>query len=586
MAVTQELNLTYMGIHQLTKQRLFLFTWTSTQTGESWNGYTRTAKYYISINGGADQEYSVSYTLPQDTTATIVKTSFIADPRADGSCTVTVRTWMDTGTSAGIVEKSVTKELAPEIFDSEITSAKNVTLGESCSVTWTPHYQYLQYKLNFSLGSWSYTTGFIKPNTESAYTYTGTNIPLEVAKQLPNASSGKMKIILATFSSETNPTQLGSDHSTEITVTVPNDQNTQPSVSLSVSSNETADILKGLYLQGRTQASVSFGAEAKLGAVIVSKTVEIIGGEIRDNVNYTSTTFGPFNGSGKMTIKVTAKDSRGFYGTNYKEIDVIPYERPYVCAKSGEKEIVAARCDKIANFTDSGTYLKIEAKIAYTKIVVGGVQKNYGYMNYRYRIEGGAYSDWYRILTCKTDGSDEVITPPLLNGALDIASNYHVQIMVGDEIYTSSPITFTVPSESVYVEKPAGGKGISFGGRWSKVEGNMDVYWNLVARGGLNIPDKSGGMIPLDSTLPVPYGELSAGYDPNTLGNGIHVVANNIALKSGDSVIMYNGVIIQMEGQLGGNVKIQLALPVDENRNPMYRICWYSNWTNWRSSKL
>ena len=28
--------------------------WTSTQSGESWNGYTKTAYYYVSINGGAE----------------------------------------------------------------------------------------------------------------------------------------------------------------------------------------------------------------------------------------------------------------------------------------------------------------------------------------------------------------------------------------------------------------------------------------------------------------------------------------------------------------------------------------------------
>ena len=577
MAVTQELKLSYMSDDFAANVRYVLFTWTSTQTGESWNGYTRTAKYYISINGGAEQEYSVSYTLPQNTTQTI-KTQILSLPiQSGGTCSVTVRTWMDTGISAGVVEKSITKEYELN-YDSVITSAENVTLGESCSVTWIPYSKNLQYKLNFSLGGWSYTTGMIQPNTKSSYTYTGTNIPLEVANQLPNAASGKMKIILATFSGNV---RIGSDHSAEITATVPNDRNTQPSVSLSVSSNETDGILKGLYLQGITQASVSWGAEAKLGATIVSKSFEIVGIESYPNIA-NNATLGPFNKTGKMTIKATAKDSRGYYGTNYKEIDVIPYARPYVCAKSGEKEIVAARCDKSASFTDSGTYLKIKAKIAYTKIVVGGVQKNYGYMNYRYRIEGGAYSDWYRILTCKTDGSDEVITPPLLNGALDIATNYHVQIMVSDEIYTSSPITFTIPSESVYMERPAGGKSISFGG-YSTGDKRMDVYWNLIARGGLNIPDKSGALIPLDSTLPVPYGQLSAGYDPNTLGNGIHVVASSIALKSGDSVIMHNGVIIQMEGQLGGNVKIQLALPVDGNKIPMYRLCWYSNWSDWRS---
>lgn len=585
MGVEQNLTLTELGVNEVSGISYVQFLWTSTQTGESFNDYERTAKYWGKLNENEEKEFSVNYTLPKNATKTIVDYKFYVNRRDSGTGHVRFRTWMDTGTSAGVVEKVVSLDLKPIKRASEIKSAKNVTLGESCSVTWTPLSKDFTYKLNFSIGSWSYTTGVISPNTTGDYTYTGTNIPLEVANQITTSQAGYVQVILATYSDKNGTKQLDDDKRAYFVATVPNDQNTQPSVSLSVSSNETGDILKGLYLQGKTQANVSFGAEAKLGATIVSKTVEIIGGEIRDNVNDTGTTFGPFSGSGKMKFKVTAKDSRGYYGTNYKEIDVIPYSRPYVCAKSNENSIIVKRCDASANFTDSGTYLKIKAKIAYTKIVADGVQKNYGYMNYRYRREGGAYSDWYRILSCKTDGSDEVITPPLLNGALDTSSNYHVQIIVGDEIYTSSPITFNIPSESVFMDRPAGGKSIAFGG-YSTGDGRMDVYWNLIARGGLSIPDKSGGLIPLDSTLPVPYGQLAAGYDPNNIGNGIHVIANNIALKQGDTVIMYNGVIIQMEGQLGGNVKIQLALPLDENRNPMYRICWYSNWTNWRSMKL
>ena len=127
------------------------------------------------------------------------------------------------------------------------------------------------------------------------------------------------------------------------------------------------------------------------------------------------------------------------------------------------------------------------------------------------------------------------------------------------------------------MDKPPGGKSMALGG-YSTGDGRFDVYWQTIARGGLSILGSKGDIIPLDSTLPIPCGQLSSGYDPNNLNCGIHVIANNIALKSGDSVIMYNGVLIQMEAQLGGNVKIQLALPIDENRNPMYRICWYSNW--------
>ena len=74
MAVSQELTVTEVAgspsvATNTSKVRIL---WKSTQTGESRNEYTRTAYYYVSINGGTETKYTVSYTLPQNTTKTIV----------------------------------------------------------------------------------------------------------------------------------------------------------------------------------------------------------------------------------------------------------------------------------------------------------------------------------------------------------------------------------------------------------------------------------------------------------------------------------------------------------------------------------
>jgi hypothetical protein len=135
------------------------------------------------------------------------------------------------------------------------------------------------------------------------------------------------------------------------------------------------------------------------------------------------------------------------------------------------------------------------------------------------------------------------------------------------------------------MDRPAGGKSMALGG-YSSGDNIFDVYWKTKARGGLSLFDSTGNEIPLGSTLPIPRSQVKEGYDPNNLENGVHIIANNYALKVGDTVIMYNGVLLQMNGDVNGNVKLQLALPTDTNRNPMYRLCWYSNWCDWRSLKL
>lgn len=555
--------------------------WQSTQAGESWNGYTRTAKYYVSINGGAESEYSVTYTLPMNSTKTIVDTTITVAHKADGSGTVRVRTWMDTDISAGVVEKTSTLTLTTIPRASSITSASNRTLGEACSVTWTPLSNTFTYKLNFSLGGWSHTTGVIRPNRTTQYTYTGYTLPLDVANQLPNATKGTMTVILATYSDYDGKNQVGSNASATIVVTVPENEQTKPTINLSLTPSSTlSSPYNGLYIQGHSKVKAALEFSTKYGA-----TVEV------SNITVNGKTYGsPYESdiltqAGKVTVKATVKDSRGFYGTNYEEIEVIPYARPYIQAKSGETSIIAARCDASANFTDSGTYLKIKAKAVWSRVASGGVQHNYASIKYRYRKEGGSYSGWQTILDCKVDNSDEVITPPLLDGALDVKSNYQVQIIASDDFYDSVPVTIAVPSDAVYMHRPAGGKSMGLGG-YSSGDDRLDVYWKTMARGGFSLFNANGDEIPLESTMPLPRAQLASGYDPNNLEMGIHIVANNIALKTGETVIMYNGVIIQMAGDVGGNVKIQLALPIDTNRSPMYRLYWYSNWSDWRSLKL
>ena len=103
MAVSQILKL-YQGTQYVTNNTSELrILWKSTQSGESHNNNTRTANYWVSVNGGTEQKYSVNYTLPKGKTKTILDTT-ITVPHDDlGKCSVTVRTWMDTKISAGVV---------------------------------------------------------------------------------------------------------------------------------------------------------------------------------------------------------------------------------------------------------------------------------------------------------------------------------------------------------------------------------------------------------------------------------------------------------------------------------------------------
>ena len=70
MAVSQTLTVTEVAgsVNNSANTSKVRILWQSTQTGSSYNEYTKTAKYYVSINGGAETVHSVSYTLPKSIT--------------------------------------------------------------------------------------------------------------------------------------------------------------------------------------------------------------------------------------------------------------------------------------------------------------------------------------------------------------------------------------------------------------------------------------------------------------------------------------------------------------------------------------
>lgn len=457
MAVSQTLSVTEVAgspsvANNTSKVRIL---WKSTQTEASHNLNTRTAKYYVSINGGAEKEYTLSYTLPLETTQTILDTTITVTHKDDGSGTVKVRTWMDTRISAGVVEKSQTVTLTTIARASEITSAGAVTLGNKCSVKWTPKSADFRYKLKFSLGSWSLTTGTIHSNTTSAYTYAGTEIPVVVANQIPNAKNGTMTVSLYTYSDSAATKQVGSASTETFTVTVPK-PSTAPDVSMTLTPQSSlGSAFNGLYIQGKTKVKATLSGTGKYGA-----TIKIYGMMVEGKIyyaadNYTSEYLSQY---GNITVDGYANDSRGYSGSVSKSIEVIPYSRPKI------SDVVAARCDSKGNLSDSGTYLKIEAKRSYSQVKANGVQKNFCKIQYRYKAEGGTYSDWNTILAKDNLSSDKIKTGALLGGVLSAQATYVVQVQAIDDIGESASTTINIPTDKVYWHRDGARRSLTFGG--------------------------------------------------------------------------------------------------------------------------
>lgn len=470
---------------------------------------------------------------------------------------------------AVIANITVTLPLIPSA--STITSVADVTLGNTCSVKWTPKSASFRYKLKFAIGNWSHTTGAIHPNKNTEHTYSDYSIPIEVANQF-ETKTGTMTVTLYTYSDSNATAQIGAAHAETFMVTVPENEDTAPKVYMDLSPSSSP--FDGLYIQGKSKLIADLYFETKYGAELDSSSLTVDGTAYED---------GYLTKAGTVSVKATVKDSRGHYGMAHDEITVIPYSKPIVQAADGESNIVAARCDANGNIKDSGTYLKIKAKLGYEKVISDGTQYNFGKIQYRYRAEGGQWSDWYTILDTELAEETEVTTVALLGGALSIQTNYQVQVKAVDNLEESLPVTLTIASDSVYMHRPVYGKSMGLGG-YAQGNGNLDVYWKLKARKGLYLVD-AGEELNLGSILPLPRGQLAEGRNLNDIASGIYEVGYPLKDAMGN-VLIDNGVLIQLAVTADGSSLIQMAFQTDPSYTPVYRIKQEYSWSDWLSFKI
>ena len=364
---------------------------------------------------------------------------------------------------------------------SELTSAADITLGNACSVKWTPKATSFFYKLVFKLGDQTNTITGIAPNTTSAYTYTGYTVPLSWASELTAATTGTVTVTLTTHtaSSCTSANQVGDADSATFKVTVPDNSSTKPAVTMTLSPvSSLTDTFAGLYIQGKTKVKAALSATGKYDATIKSYSMKADGKTYDSDDDYTSDYLA---NAGSRTVYGYAKDSRGFTGSTSKDITVISYSKPQVLAASGESDVVAARCDADGNLSDSGTYLKIKAKRSYSKVVSGGEQYNFCKIRYRYKLETAAsYSSWTTILET-TATSDEIITGALLGGVLALDSSYLVQVQAIDDIGEYGYTTISVPTDKVYMHRDKLKRALAFG-KYIEEENCIDIAEDITVR--------------------------------------------------------------------------------------------------------
>lgn len=350
---------------------------------------------------------------------------------------------------------------------SSITTATDKTLGNACSIKWTPNSSTFKYKVKFSLGSWNYTTpSFISPASTSAYTYTGYTLPLDVANYLPNATTGTMTAYLYTYNS--SGTQIGSTASKTFTVTVPS--SIKPSISsVSATLVNSNSVINGwgVAVAGYTKVKVSASASGSYSSTISS--FDISGGytttQTGTSLAYTG---GVISSSGSKTFTVVAKDSRG-RSSDSKSATAITF---YAYSKPTVSSFTVARSSSNAK--------KVVVKANWTFSSVNS--KNAATATLYYKKSSN--TSW------TTYGTIAKNTNVTLTNDFEETSSYNFKVVVTDSLSNSAQEEGFISTIEVTMDFRAGGKGLGIG-KIAETD-NLEIAFDTIFMGNVYIQSDDG----------------------------------------------------------------------------------------------
>ena len=435
MSVSQTLDVSetsYSIADNTSKVRII---WKSTQSGSSYNGFTRTAYYYYSVNGGSEIEKTVSYTLPQNSTRTIVDTTLTVPHEPNGSGTIKVRTWMDTDISAGVIQKDSGTITLTTIPRKSTLSVSNGELGKAQTLKATRKSDSFTHTLTWTCGAHKGTIA--TKSSAVSWTFTPSK---ELSKEAPYGSKVYCSFKLTTYNGSN---AVGSD-SKDVWYTIPS--TIKPVCSLSLSDHKHYKETYGGYIQGESMLDVTITATEAYDSPISQYSASVNG------TTYSSSTFttGVLKTDGEQVpISATVKDGRGRSGSTSSTFKVLPYKRPRIT------NLKVHRCNSDGTANDLGAYCKVSFRCIITSLS----NKNTKSCTLKYRQSGA--TDWTQAPAIPLPSYDSNCNPPVI--AMSEEHSYEI-IVTATDAFGSTNASTSVSTGYCLYHIPASGKGITFGG--------------------------------------------------------------------------------------------------------------------------
>ena len=374
MSVNQTLTLEQIGQSITNNTSKVRIKWTSQQTGSSYNNAPGDkAYYYITINGGTRTEHTVAFTLPQNTTKTILDTTLTVNHKADGTGSIKVETWMDTEISTGVITQTKTLTLDTIPRASAVSAPSTGTLGTALKITIDRKSANFTDKLYYKIGRNSAVQITEYDGTAGTYSWTP---PVSLAINAPNSTKLAVTLIANTY----NGTAYVGRSECTVTLAIPS--SVVPTLTVSVT-DPTGNKTKytGYFVQLLSKIKVAITGTGAQGSTIKSYSIKV-GWSAGSGTLYTAsaatgtTGFLPYYGTVYITCAVT--DSRGRTATKSLSYTVSKYSVPTISS------ISATRCTQNGTASRTGEY----GKVTFTAAITPLSNKNTAAYKVQYREYG------------------------------------------------------------------------------------------------------------------------------------------------------------------------------------------------------
>lgn len=337
-------------------------------------------------------------------------------------------------------------------------SASSVNMGSDITISMPRASSSFDHTLTYKFGS---ATGTIGSDLGTSKAWT---VPLSLASQIPNGTSGTCTITCKTYNGST----LIGTKTVSFTAKVPS------SVVPSISALTVSDGVSGLsakfggYVQGKSKAKVTITAAGSYSSTISSYKTTVAG------KSYTGSSFtsGVLSSSGTVTISTTVTDSRGRTASKSTTITVQAYTAPKITKFS----VFRANADGSQNYESTS----VSCAYAWSVSSVGSKNSN----SYLFEYKAKAASEWIAIAS---GNSYSINTTRIFSDIAPIDSSYDMRLTITD--YFGSVVAFAeVPTAFTLLDFHSSGKGIAFGKvseqeNQMEIDMDMDIYRNIYMGG-------------------------------------------------------------------------------------------------------